>query len=81
MGRSAKEAVVLPASDRRLLDTKQSCAFLAISHDTLARLRADPAERFPHPLQITQGKQHWAQADLEAWVDRKRKQRDALNRA
>jgi hypothetical protein len=82
MGRRAKEpqVAVLPVSSKKqLLTATGVCTFLGgISHDSLLRLRNDPSERFPQPLQILGGTPLWSVEQLERYVGRKEKEVESI---
>lgn len=83
MGRPAKiqPIVVAPVSSKKqLLDKRAVLAFMGgISHDTLLRIRNDPDERFPQPLQMVGNSPMWTVDQLERYVSRKEKEVSQLS--
>lgn len=84
MGRRMKNPplTILPVSSKKqLLKMDKVCEFLGgISHETLSRLRNDPAERFPPALQIFSQMPLWSVDQLERYVARKEKEVEGLDR-
>jgi hypothetical protein len=81
MGRKAKESVVvLPVSSKKQLMRKDAVRkFLGgISDDSLDRMRADPAERFPQPIQMMGNTPMWSVEQAERYVARKEKEVEAI---
>jgi predicted DNA-binding transcriptional regulator AlpA len=83
MGRRAKEpyAAVAPVSSRKqLMDGEAVRKFLGgISSASFDRIRNDPGQRFPPPVQILGNKLLWTLEQLERYVDRKVKEVEALS--
>ena len=83
MGRRAKEPAVLVApvsSKKQLLDLGATCKFLGgISADSLGRIRNDPDERFPQPLQMLGNSPRWSVEQLERYIDRKTRDVEKLS--
>ena len=83
MGRrsTAPGVIVAPISSKKqLLSRTAACAFLGgISPDSLDRLRNNPEERFPQPLQMLGQSPMWTVDQLERYVARKEKQVDSLS--
>ncbi|HZN68507.1 MAG TPA: hypothetical protein VFB66_24710 [Tepidisphaeraceae bacterium] len=71
---------ILPVSSKKqLLTAAGVCRFLGgISHDSLGRIRNDPAERFPQPLQILGNTPMWSVEQLERYVARKEKEVESI---
>ena len=82
MGRTAKAPLTLVApvsSKKQTLSQSAVCAFLGgISTDSLYKLRNDPAERFPKPLQLLSNTPMWSVEQLERYVARKEKEVEGL---
>lgn len=82
MGRRSKfvrQAVSPVSSKKQTLMIAGVCEFLGgISADSLAKLRSDPAERFPRPLQMLGNTPMWTVEQLERYVARKEKEVEAI---
>jgi hypothetical protein len=83
MGRKAKipQMIVAPVSSKKqLLGIAAVCRFLGgISDDSLAKLRNDPNDRFPHPLQMLGNTPMWSVEQLERYVSRKEKEVEKIS--
>jgi hypothetical protein len=83
MGRKAKDPqkLVAPVSSKKqLLGIDAACAFLGgIHRNSLDRIRNDPDERFPAPLQMLGKTPMWTVEQIERYVDRKAKDVEAIS--
>ena len=83
MGRRAKHPIVavLPVSSKKqLMRIDAVCVFLGgINADTLNKLRNDPDERFPQPLQLLGNTPMWSVEQLERYVVKKEKAVEAIS--
>lgn len=75
MGRSAKSppiSVAPVSSKKQLMGVNAVCLFLGgISAESLLRMRNDPCERFPHPLQMLGRTPMWTVEQMERYVTKK----------
>lgn len=83
MGRRAKvpQQLVAPVSSKKQLLTIEGVRMFmgGISADSLKKLRDDPAERFPQPLQMLGNTPMWSVEQLERFVTRKEKEVERLS--
>ena len=75
MGRKAKAPTTIVApisSSKRLMRIEAVCTFLGgIDADSFLKIRNDPDERFPKPLQMLGNTPMWSVDQVERYVERK----------